>query len=69
MYYFQVYYAIVVRGRLKPGESILIHAGAGGIGQAAISVALHMGCTVYTTVGSVKKREYLKKTFPSVSLN
>ncbi|CAH0393331.1 unnamed protein product [Bemisia tabaci] len=65
--YSTVYYAIVVRGRLKPGESILIHAGAGGIGQAAISVALHMGCTVYTTVGSVKKREYLKKTFPSLT--
>lgn len=38
-------------GRLQPHESVLIHSGAGGVGMAAISVALAMGCTVYTTVG------------------
>lgn len=51
---------------MKPGESLLVHAGTGGVGQAAISIALHMGCTVYTTVGSAEKREYLKKNFPQV---
>jgi NADPH:quinone reductase and related Zn-dependent oxidoreductases len=44
-----------------------VHAGAGGLGQAAISIALHMGCTVYTTVGSKEKREFLKKKFPKVT--
>lgn len=52
---------------MKPGESLLVHAGSGGVGQAAISIALHMGCTVYTTVGSKEKRDYLKKNFPKVS--
>lgn len=62
--YSTVYYALVVRGRMRKGESILIHAGSGGVGQAAISVALHAGLTVYTTVGSKEKREFLKKNFP-----
>jgi fatty acid synthase len=35
--YSTVYYALVVRGKMKSGESILIHAGSGGVGQAAIS--------------------------------
>lgn len=65
--YSTVYYALVVRGRMKKGESILIHAGSGGVGQAAISVALHHGLTVYTTVGSKEKREYLKKLFPKLT--
>lgn len=65
--YSTVYYALVVRGRMKKGEKILIHAGSGGVGQAAISVALHHGLTVYTTVGSQQKRDYLKKTFPQLT--
>lgn len=65
--YGTAYYALVVRGQMKPGESLLVHAGTGGVGQAAISIALHMGCTVYTTVGSQEKRDYLKKTFPKLT--
>lgn len=66
--YSTVYYALVVRGKMRKGESILIHAGSGGVGQAAISVALHAGLTVFTTVGSKDKREFLKKTFPKVKV-
>ncbi|XP_055550797.1 fatty acid synthase [Wyeomyia smithii] len=64
--YSTVYYALVVRGRMKAGESILIHAGSGGVGQAAISVALAGGLTVFTTVGSQEKRDFLKRTFPKL---
>nr|CAI5827466.1 unnamed protein product [Callosobruchus analis] len=60
------YYALVVRGGLKPGESLLVHAGTGGVGQASIAIALHMGCTVFTTVSSQQKRDFLKKTFPQL---
>jgi fatty acid synthase, animal type len=67
--YSTVYYALVIRGKMKKGESILIHAGSGGVGQAAISVALHAGLNVFTTVGSKEKRDYLKKTFPKVNLS
>ncbi|KAJ8688225.1 hypothetical protein QAD02_024020, partial [Eretmocerus hayati] len=61
------YYALCARGGMKPGESVLIHAGSGGVGQASIAIALHMGCRVFTTVGSQEKREYLKKTFPQLN--
>ena len=44
--YTTVYYALVVRGRIKRGDKVLIHSGSGGVGQAAISVALHHGCQV-----------------------
>lgn len=67
--YFQSYYALVVRGRMKPGESVLIHAGSGGVGQAAIAIALHMGCTVFTTVGNQTKRDFLKQRFPQLTDN
>ncbi|XP_050423114.1 fatty acid synthase-like isoform X2 [Adelges cooleyi] len=65
--YGTAYYALCVRGHMKRGDSLLVHAGTGGVGQAAISIALHMGVTVYTTVGSKQKREFLKKTFPKLT--
>ncbi|KAL3221900.1 hypothetical protein MRX96_029108 [Rhipicephalus microplus] len=64
--YSTAYYALIVRGAMKPGESILIHSGSGGVGQAAIAIALSMGCTVFTTVGSPEKKEFLKKRFPEL---
>ena len=64
--YATAYYALVVRGELNEGESVLIHSAAGGVGQAAISICLSRGCTVYCTVGSQDKREFLKKRFPQL---
>lgn len=61
------YYALFVRGGLKRGESVLIHAGSGGVGQASISIALHTGCTVFTTVGTPEKRQFLKDMFPQLT--
>lgn len=43
--------------KLKPGETILIHAGGSGIGTAAILMAKAIGCTVITTVGDDTKIE------------
>nr|CAD7568916.1 unnamed protein product [Timema californicum] len=64
--YLTAYYALVVRGRIQPKESILIHAGSGGVGQAAIAIALDMDCTVFTTVGTPEKRAFIKKRFPQL---
>jgi len=64
--YATAYYALLVRGELKQGETVLIHSGSGGVGQAAISIALSMDCRVFTTVGSVEKRNILKKLFPKL---
>jgi len=49
--YATAYYALVIRGGMKKGESVLIHSGSGGVGQAAIAIALSMGCQVFATVG------------------
>ena len=64
--YTTAFYALVVRGNIQQGNTILIHSGSGGVGQAAISIALHYGCKVFTTVGSTEKREYLKERFPQL---
>lgn len=45
--YTTAYYALVVRGRIQKGDKVLIHSGSGGVGQAAISVALLYGCQVH----------------------
>ncbi|KAE8402996.1 hypothetical protein BDV37DRAFT_294863 [Aspergillus pseudonomiae] len=49
--------------RIQPGESVLIHSGAGGTGQAAIQIAKHFGAQVYTTVGSESKKAFLIETY------
>ncbi|KPJ07407.1 Fatty acid synthase [Papilio machaon] len=64
--YATAYYALCVRGRMRRGESVLVHAGTGGVGQAAIAIALHAGCTVYTTVGTPDKRAFLRDRFPAL---
>ena len=46
-------------GQLKQGDRVLIHAGAGGVGIAAIQLAKHAGATVYTTASS-RNIEFLK---------
>lgn len=53
-------------GRIKRGESILIHSGTGGVGLAAIHISLYYGCEIFVTVGTPEKREYLKQLFPQV---
>nr|AKG51661.1 fatty acid synthase [Oryzias sinensis] len=65
--YATVFYSLVVRGRLRPGETVLIHSGSGGVGQAAIAIALSQKCRVFTTVGSAEKRAYLLQRFPELS--
>lgn len=47
--------------RLRPGESILIHAAAGGVGQSAIQVARGLGLTIHATAGSPAKRDLLRE--------
>ena len=46
--------------RMRAGESILIHAGAGGVGMAAIQIAHHLKVEVIATAGSAMKRALLK---------
>jgi len=53
-------FAIDQVARMRSGESILIHAAAGGVGQAAIQVAQTKGLEIFATAGSPAKRELLR---------
>lgn len=53
------YYALIKRGALQRGESILIHSAAGGLGQAALRIAQQLGCRIVASAGSAAKREAL----------
>ncbi|KAL4909664.1 hypothetical protein BDW74DRAFT_42311 [Aspergillus multicolor] len=57
------YIALYEVARMRAGESILIHSGAGGTGQAAIQLAQNLGVTVFTTVGSNEKRKFLMDVY------
>ncbi|MGC1481788.1 MAG: acyltransferase domain-containing protein, partial [Chthoniobacterales bacterium] len=54
------WHAIVNVARLRKGESILVQAGTGGVGMAAIQIARHLGMTVIATAGNPAKRALLK---------
>ncbi|EZA57700.1 Fatty acid synthase [Ooceraea biroi] len=64
--YATCYYALYINGEMKKDHKVLIHSGAGGIGQAAIHLALHEGCEVFTTVGTPEKRKFIREKFPSI---
>jgi NADPH:quinone reductase-like Zn-dependent oxidoreductase len=44
--------ALVERGHVQPGQKVLIHAGAGGVGSIAIQLAKHLGARVATTASA-----------------
>jgi len=58
--YTTVWHALVSRGGLKVGESILIWAGGSGAGTVATRLAKIVGATVFTTVGSEEKAKKAK---------
>ncbi|KGO67796.1 Acyl transferase/acyl hydrolase/lysophospholipase [Penicillium italicum] len=57
------YYSLIDLGRLTKDESVLIHAAAGGVGQAAIIIAQSVGANIFATVGSVEKKNFLMETY------
>ncbi|WP_143677068.1 type I polyketide synthase, partial [Streptomyces scabiei] len=52
--YLTAYYALVDLGGLKPGENVLVHAAAGGVGSAAVQLARHLGAVVHGTASPAK---------------
>ncbi|KAI1452633.1 hypothetical protein F4805DRAFT_472261 [Annulohypoxylon moriforme] len=52
-------YGLCHIAQLKAGDSVLIHAAAGAVGQAAIQIAQHIGARVLVTVSSPEKKELL----------
>lgn len=63
------YVSLIERGRLVEGETALIHAGAGGVGSAAIQLAKSQGARVIATAGSEEKLEFCRKLGADVAIN
>src|SRR3954467_13134925 len=57
------------RADLQPGESVLIHAGAGGSGSAAIQLAVHRGARVFATAGTDEKVALCRELGADVAIN
>ncbi|BBP00751.1 type I polyketide synthase [Sulfuriferula nivalis] len=55
-----VYYSLHQLAQLQPGEKLLIHGAAGGVGIAAIQIAKWIGAEIYATAGSDEKRDFLR---------
>nr|WP_324259551.1 NAD(P)H-quinone oxidoreductase [Cellvibrio fontiphilus] len=53
--FFTVWHNLFQRAQLQPGETLLVHGGASGIGVAAIQIARALGASVIATAGTAKK--------------
>lgn len=62
MVFATAYYSLFEAARLDHGETVLIHAASGGVGQACLILAQWKGLEVFATVGTPAKREFLTKT-------
>ncbi|KAI1087095.1 hypothetical protein F5B19DRAFT_500382 [Rostrohypoxylon terebratum] len=64
MVFSTAYVGLVDTARFRQGQTILIHAAAGGVGQAALMLAKYLGAgEIYVTVGSQEKREFIKREY------
>ncbi|CAG7931685.1 unnamed protein product [Penicillium olsonii] len=57
------YHSLHNIARLRKGENILIHAAAGGLGQALVEMSQLAGAEVYVTVGSAEKKAFIMDRF------
>jgi len=58
--FFTAYYALQHLAQLQPGERLLIHGAAGGVGLAAIQLAKALGAEIFATAGSDAKRDVVR---------
>jgi NADPH2:quinone reductase len=59
--YHTAYFALAMRGRLKQGETVLVHGAAGGVGTAALQVARALGAHTIALVSSEEKEQVAKR--------
>jgi NADPH:quinone reductase len=55
------YFALVFRGRLREGETVLVHGAAGGVGTAALQVCAALGAPSIAVVSSDEKEQFARK--------
>jgi NADPH:quinone reductase-like Zn-dependent oxidoreductase/acyl carrier protein len=59
--FFTAWYSLKHLAKLQPGERVLIHGAAGGVGLAAVQIAAHLELEVYATAGSPEKHHFLRR--------
>ncbi|TLS21071.1 uncharacterized protein PpBr36_10649 [Pyricularia pennisetigena] len=57
------YHALVNLAKLRPKQSVLIHAAAEGVGQADIQIAKYLNVGIFATVGSQYKKQLIMDTY------
>jgi NADPH2:quinone reductase len=62
-------FALNERARLQPGETLLVHAAAGGTGSGALQMGKALGAKVIATAGSDEKVEYCRSLGADVAIN
>ncbi|HIP69817.1 MAG TPA: NAD(P)H-quinone oxidoreductase [Anaerolineae bacterium] len=67
--WFTAYVNLLLEGDLAHGETVLIHAGASGVGTAAIQLAKTMEATVIVTAGSARKIQFCRELGADVAIN
>ncbi|MFD2870917.1 NAD(P)H-quinone oxidoreductase [Mucilaginibacter ximonensis] len=67
--FFTVWSNVFDRGKLQPGESLLVHGGSSGIGVAAIQMAKALGSKVYVTAGSDEKCQICQSLGADAAIN
>jgi NADPH2:quinone reductase len=67
--YFTVWTNVFERGRLRAGETILVHGGSSGIGTTAIQLARAFGARVFATAGSAEKCAACQRLGADVAVN
>jgi NADPH2:quinone reductase len=63
------YAALVFRARIQPGESLLVHAAAGGVGVAAVQIGKALGARVIATAGGAEKLEVARRAGADVAID
>lgn len=63
------WHMLVARAQIRPGETVLVHAGGSGVGSAAIQIAKLWGATVYATAGSAEKVRRARELGADAAIN
>lgn len=63
------YHGMMNLAHAEKGESVLVHAAAGGVGTAALQIAKHLNLKVFATVGSDEKLEFVRGMGAEVAIN
>ncbi len=69
MTYQTSYFGVKIRADLKPGEVLLVHGGAGGVGTAAIQLGKMLGATVIATASSAEKLDVCRRCGADHAIN